>query len=132
MLGLDCPLDGGDVVVIKGGLCDRWSQPVDHRDHNDDIFLTIEEARSSGTPGLQRRNDGASDARGRKMANVLAAIFGWLRRSRQIAVNPCADIDQPPGPMKRQRALNTRIDTRNADELRWFWQACDVDGLSIW
>ena len=40
-----------------------------------------------------------------------------MRRYRQAA-----------GAKKRQRALNASIDTRNADELRWFWHACDAMG----
>ena len=67
MLGLDHPLDGGDGIVIKGGLCDRWRNRLISEITNDDIFLTIEEARSSGIPGFS----------GATMARRMRAAGKW-------------------------------------------------------
>ena len=82
VLGLDHPLDGGDVVVIKGGLCDRWSDrlisEIDQRRH----FPVVEEAMTvRHSRGFGPQEQAASDARGRKWPTPLARCFGWLRRT---------------------------------------------------
>jgi integrase len=127
MLGLEYPLDGdGEPTTIKHSLCDRWSdRPVAEID-GDDIYAIVDESRHAGIPGLGRKNMGASDARGRSMADALGTMFGWLHEHRRIKTNPCIGVHRPGPPPSRKRALNTRTDTRNADELRWFWQACDA------
>jgi integrase len=128
MLGLDYPLDGGEPATVKGSLCDRWRDKPIAEINSDDIYHLIEEARQYGVPGLRRRNDEVSEPRGRKMADVLAALFKWLHRHRWIKVNPYLGTHRPPAPAARDRALNTKADVRNADELRWFWAACDAVG----
>ena len=129
MLGLEYPLDGdGEPTTIKRSLCDRWSdRPVTKID-GDDIYAIVDESSHTGIPGLGRKNMGASDARGRSMADALGTMFGWLLERRRIKTNPSIGVHRPGPPPSRDRVLNVRVDTRSADELRWFWKACDAMG----
>lgn len=129
MLGLEYPLDGdGEPTTIKNGLCDRWSEkPITEID-GDDIFVVVDEAVHHGIPGLGRKNKGASDARGRSMADALGTLFGWLHEHRRIKADPSIGVHRPGPPVARDRVLNVKTDVRNADELRWFWKACDAAG----
>ncbi|MBW5439255.1 tyrosine-type recombinase/integrase [Bradyrhizobium canariense] len=123
LLGLYYDADGNEPTVIKNGLCDLWAEkPIVDVD-GDDIYHLVEEARRSGIPGLERRNSGTSDARGRSMADALGTMFKWLSRHRRIKANPCIGAHRPPPPATRDRVLNVKTDVRNADELRLFWAA---------
>jgi integrase len=128
LLGLNYPAAGGEPTVIRNGLSDRWrDKPIAEIDA-DDVYHVIDEARRSGVPGLGRRNRGTSDPRGRRMADTLGIMFKWLHKHRRIASNPSIGVYRPPPPPARKRALNCKTDVRNADELRWFWVACDALG----
>jgi integrase len=123
ILGLDYSTDG-QPTTIKGGLCERWAdKPIANID-GDDIYTIVDEAIHDGIPGLEQRNEGPSDARGRKMADVLGTMFKWLHQKRRIKVNPSLGSHRPKAPVARERVLNVKTDVRNADELRWFWAAC--------
>ncbi|WP_198031221.1 site-specific integrase [Bradyrhizobium sp. th.b2] len=129
LLGFAYPMDGGDPTFIKGGLAKRWGdKPIADIDAHD-IYSTIDEARHKGVPGLERRNEGVSDARGRKMADALSVMFGWLHDHRKITANPTLGSYRPPPPAARKRVLNVKMDVRRADELRWFWAACEGDEI---
>ncbi|QOZ06647.1 site-specific integrase [Bradyrhizobium sp. CCBAU 51765] len=128
LLGLAYPLAGGEPTHIKHGLCDRWREKPIASINGDDIYSVIEEARRSGVPGLVRRNTGTSDPRGRRMADALGTMFKWLQKHRRIATDPCFGIHRPPPPAARDRVLNAKTDVRAADELRWFWTACEAVG----
>jgi integrase len=129
ILGLDYPQENGEPTEIEGGLAARWrDKPVSEIDGHD-IHTLIDEARRRGIPGLERRNEGISDPRGRKMADALGGMFGWLLQHRRIVVDPTAGIWKPSLPAPRQRALNCKPDVRRADELRWFWAACGSDAV---
>jgi integrase len=128
MLGLDYPLTGGEPNIVKNGLADRWSDKAIAEINGDDIYAIVDEARYSGVPGLGRTNKGASDPRGRKMADVLGTMFGWLLTHRRIPTNPCIGTHRPAAPVARDRTLNVEVGLRNADELRWLWKACDAVG----
>jgi integrase len=45
-------------------------------------------------------------------------MFSWLMRQRRVDSNPCAGVHRPAGPKARDRVLT-------ADEIRWFWRACE-------
>jgi len=125
ILGLRWPIDGDPATaepqVIKGGLADRWrSKPLASVD-NHDVHAVVDEARKLGIPGLARKNDGISDARGRKIHAALSVLFRWAVRQRRVAVNPCAGEWRPGAPPSRERVL-TNV------ELRWFWQATEHVG----
>jgi integrase len=45
-------------------------------------------------------------------------MFSWLKRQRRVESNPCAGVHRPAGPKARDRVLT-------ADEIRWFWRACE-------
>jgi integrase len=127
LLGLNYPADGGEPTIIKGGLSDRWGdKPLAEIDGHD-IYAVVDEARRAGIPGLERRNEGVSDPRGRRMADALGTMFKWLAIHRRVAANPTVGAYRPPPPAARDRVLNVKVDVRNADELRWFWAASDSD-----
>jgi integrase len=124
ILGLAYPQDDGEPTEIEGGLASRWrDKPISEIDGHD-VHSLIDEARRRGVPGLERRNEGISDARGRRMADALGSMFGWLLQHRRIAVDPTVGVWKPPAPAARERVLNCKPDVRRADELRWFWSAC--------
>jgi len=76
VLGLDYPAEGGEPTEIPGGLAQRWrDKPIAEIDGHD-LYSVIDEARRRGIPGLERRNEGVSDARGRK----------WLTHCRHFSV----------------------------------------------
>ena len=56
--------------------------------------------------------------RGRALFAALSSMFSWLKRQRRIESNPCAGVHRPAGPKARDRVLT-------ADEIRWFWRACE-------
>jgi integrase len=128
LLGLDYPIDGGDPVEVPGGLFRRWGDRsiADIDGHN--IYSVIDEARRRGVPGMERHNNGLSDARGRKIADALSSLFGWLKDHRKITINPCDGVWRPGPPTARDRRLNYKADVRRGDEVRWFWSGCDALG----
>jgi len=129
MLGLDYPLKGeGEPDVIKGGLCTRWRERLPASIDEDDVFAVVDEARKQGIPGLGKKGKGPSEARARKMAVVFGALFKWMKQNRRIKHNPTLDVHRPGPPAKRQRVLNSKIEVRSADEIRWFWRACERIG----
>jgi len=130
LLGLAYP-EEGEPTEIKGGLSARWHDRELNAITADDIHDIVDEARRTGIPGLERRRNGASDTQGRAMAAALSKLFSWAmehRRTWQISTNPAADMYKPPAPEARDRVLNVKPDQRRADELRWFWSACDTIG----
>ena len=127
MLGLEYPPDG-EPATIKGSLCDRWSDRPAAEIDGDDVYAVVDESKHAGIPGLGRKNMGVSDARGRGLSVALGAMFGWLLEHRRIKTNPVIGVHRPGPPPSRDRVLNVKTDVRNADELRWLWQACDAMG----
>jgi Site-specific recombinase XerD len=78
----------------------------------------IDEARRVAIPGITARNRDISDSRGRALFAALSSMFSWLKRQRRVESNPCAGVHRPAGPQARDRVLT-------ADEIRWFWRACE-------
>jgi len=127
-LGLDyLPDDDNTPTYVKGGLAERWRDRPVGEITDLDVHNVITESRKDGIPGMQRKNKGASDARGRRMADALGSMFRRLMKNRRAAMraNPCTDVPRPDAARSRTRVLNARLDVRRADELRWFWAACD-------
>lgn len=124
-LGLRYPLGSDPATTepeaIKGGLAANWdAKPVAEIDAND-VHVVVSEARKRGVPGLGRRNDGASETRGRRMHAALSVLFKWLVRQRKITNSPCTGVDRPSAPPDRERVLNEA-------EVVAFWHACDQLG----
>ena len=114
-------LEPETLAPIPRGLADRWAeQPVAEIDGHD-IHAVIDEARRIGIPGLERRMEGASEPRARKMFGVLSKMFAWLIRDRRVTANPCASVARPEIPKARDRVLS------NAEIAR-FWKATDATG----
>jgi integrase len=114
-------LHAGSLDPIPGGLAQRWhGKPVAEIDIHD-IWSVVEEARRRAIPGLDARNEGASEARARKLHAALSALFTWLQRQRRVTGNPCAGLHPPAAPPSRERTLSN-------DEIRWLWAACAAVG----
>ncbi|MET4275162.1 integrase [Bradyrhizobium sp. F1.2.2] len=126
ILGLNFPLSGDqEPTIIKGGLCERWRDLLLREIDGDTLYAVMSEAVHHGIPGLRKKGKGPSDARGRKIIDALGTLFWWLKQHRRIKTNPSVDVHRPAPPKKGKRVLNVKLDIRNADELRWFWAACD-------
>jgi integrase len=122
LLGLDYPRDcdpaSSEPQVIPGSLVDTWAdKPVATID-SADIYTVVKEAREFGIPGLERNNDGTSQARGRKMHAALSNLFRFALKNRKVVTNPCSDVEHPGAPPARQRALSET-------EVKLFWKACE-------
>jgi integrase len=119
LLGLRYSEDEDEPELIKGGLAERWSdRPVASLDAHD-IFTAVDEARRIGVPGTPARNPGISEPRAMALHAALGACFSWLARHRRVPSNPCHGLSRPAASAPRERVLS-------ADELRWFWQACET------
>jgi integrase len=126
-LGLRYLPDGsGDPTIISRGLAERWRDRPISEITGHDIYSIVDESRRHGIPGIQKREADLSDARSRKMRDALGSMFNWLLQHRCITVDPCLGVWRPPTPAPRHRVLNSKPDVRRADELRWFWTACDA------
>ena len=130
VLGLSYPPDGGEPLVVRGGLADRWADKAIGAIDGHDVYGVVEESRRVGIPGVPPRNTGPSDARGRKMADALGSLFKWAMMHKRgfMLINPCLGGYRPSAPSDRDRVLNFRADVRRADELRWFWFATNAIG----
>ncbi len=119
MLGLRYPSDGGEPMVNRGGLAERWSDTPVRTIDGHDVYAVIDEAYRSAVPGVTPRNPGLSEARARGMHAALSSLFGWLLRHRKIDTNPCSNVWRPPPSRARDRTLSP-------DEIRRLWKACDA------
>ena len=121
MLGLRYGLSTVDKPeVIKGGLCDRWSDKAATDIDQADIEAVTIEARRVAIPGMPPRNKGRSEARARKLLTALSAFFDWLHAEGLVKNNPCRDVARPENGTSRDRVLAS-------DEVRWFWQAAEME-----
>jgi integrase len=106
--------------VIKGGLCDRWSDKAVTDIDQADIEAATIEARRIAIPGMPPRNKGRSEARARKLLTALSAFFDWLHTEGLVKNNPCRDVARPENGTSRDRTLDS-------NEVRWFWQAAEME-----
>jgi integrase len=116
-------LEPETLASLPKGLAERWAtRPVAEIDHSD-IDGVVDEARRLGVPGLERRTDGPSESRARKMLGVLSKMFKWLMAEplhrRRVTVNPCASVVRPGIPGSRDRVLTN-------SEIGDFWKAADT------
>jgi integrase len=118
LLGLKPTTEG--LEVIRNGLADRWTdKPVASIDGHD-IHGVIDEVRSAGVPGLERRSDKPTEARARAVFACLSKMFGWLAQHRRVEKNPCAGVHRPDASLARDRVL--------ADgEVAKFWSAASAE-----
>ena len=87
LLGLRPAAEGRGLKPIPR-LADRWrDRPIAEID-GDDVHFLVEEARSRGVPGAERRAKGASQAQARAMFAGLSKLFGWLVEQRRLRSNP--------------------------------------------
>src|SRR5262249_7097575 len=125
LFGFEHGEDGG-LTMRKGGLADRWR----HRDlrdiTGDEVHDLGVEAQCTGVPGRPPRHSGASGSRARALAAALSKFCSWAKEHRHISVNPALDLYMPKPGKARERVLNTKLDVRKGDEVRWFWKATDT------
>jgi integrase len=125
MLGFDYFAEPNrEPVMRKDGLAVRWKDRELRSITEDEVHDLISECRRDGIPGRKGRQ-GPNDSRARAMAAALSSLFTWARRERHIKNDPTTSLAKPAAPLPRDRVLNSKPDVRRADELRWFWQACD-------
>ncbi len=115
VLGVDYRKDDGEPTEIKSSLASRWRDRPVGEINSDDVYTAVDEARRHSIAGLNKRNEGISDARGRSVARALGKLFGWLHQHRKLTANPCLGMYVPPPSAKRERRLSE-------DEIRVFWK----------
>ena len=111
-------LDVGDLSLVPSGLASRWADRDVRSLDGHDVHGIVDEARRIGTPGIESRGHGASEARSRSLHAALSSCFGWMLRHRRIDINPCAGVWRPPPPDARDRVLTS-------GEVIKFWKATD-------
>lgn len=111
--------DDGALSLAPKGLADRWRDRPISEISATDIHAIIDEAREKSVPGLQRRNDGPSEAMARVMHTTLSRLFRWLLEKRRIATNPMHGSVVPKAGKNRDRVLSDA-------EVKAFWNACDT------
>ena len=109
-----------DLKPIPDGLADRWAGTWIAEIDGDAIYALIDEVREKGTPGLERRAEGPSEARARALFRVLSRLFSWLVVKRRLSTSPCAGVARPDAPRSRDRVLN-------GAEVVKFWQAASAE-----
>jgi integrase len=110
--------DGGGLELVDKGLAARWrDRPLSEID-TDELFRLLEQVRFKGVPGLERRNEDASEARARHMHSVLSKMFAWLLEKRRVGQNPLAPLKRPSPPAARERVLDDR-------EIAKLWRAAE-------
>jgi integrase len=116
--------DDETLQPIKKGLAARWADIPIADITADDVHHMVEEARERGIPGLERRTDGPSDPRARKLRQTLSGLFSWLREKRRINHNPLEGVAKVKPSKARARVLSD-------DELVQLWQVLDNDNNKI-
>jgi integrase len=111
-------LRSDNLEPIPGGVADRWADRPVAEITAHDIHSLIDEVRTRGVPGLQRRRRGKSESVAFATFARLSKLFAWLVEQRVIEKNPSAGVHRPDSSIARDRVLDDR-------ELRCFWMACD-------
>jgi integrase len=128
MLGFDYfDEPGREPIMRKNGLALRWRDRPLRDITEDELHDLVVECARDGVPGRAHRRT-RGDSRARAMAAVLSSLFTWAKRERHVKIDPTVGLDKPNAPPSRDRVLNCKPDVRRADELRWFWSACDSVG----
>jgi integrase len=109
-LGLD-----EELQPRPGGLVARWADRNIQTVTASDLHVIVEESRKLGIPGIEVRQEKATETRAHKMHAALSSMFGWLQKRRRIT-NPMQQLHPPSLPSARDRVLN-------AVEIRAFWNA---------
>jgi integrase len=106
-------------TIIKGSLCDRWSDRPVGKIGPADVRVAVDEAVRHAVPGLPpRRNGQRSESIGRALHAALSAVFSFAIEEMRIEHNPCARVRRPPPGRSRDRVLTD-------SELVALWKACD-------
>jgi integrase len=118
VLGLRYGDDDAEPEIILSSLCDRWRHRSIGSFTDHDLFEVISEAKKSGIPGKDVRNQGVSVARARDLHTKLSGMWTWLRKGRRVTIDPFANLDLPEAAEARDRVLSD-------SELRLLWRALD-------
>jgi integrase len=117
LLGLHA---NGELRTIQGGLADRWRDRAVNMITADDIHAMVEEVRTKGVPGLERRVDGPNESRAAAVFAALSKLFAWLVQQRRLGASPCVGVQRPPPPPARARVLTN-------SEIAAFWRAAEAE-----
>jgi integrase len=99
-LGFDAELG-----AKPNGLAARWGDRSIKSIDANDLHAAVEEARKFSIPGVAPKRDEVSENRARKLHASLSQMFGWLKRSRRVDVNPMIGLHPPAVPAARDRVL---------------------------
>jgi integrase len=125
LFGFDYPEDG-EPTMRKAGLVARWRDRELRGISGDELHDIVIEAQRAGVPGRPPRHPGLNDSRARAIAAALSKFFSWAKEHRHISINPALDLYIPRQAKARSRVLNSKLDVRKGDEVRWFWKATDT------
>ncbi len=100
------------------GFCERWGNRPPGAIDAHDIGDVVAECRRTAIPGIAPKNTGRSESRARHWFTAASSLFGWLRKERVIASNPCRDLPRPENADERERFLSDQ-------ELRWLLLGAD-------
>jgi integrase len=123
-LGLAYPKHGGAPEIISNSLAERWTdRPISEID-SDLIWVTIDEVRRLGVPGLERRSRGPTEVQARMALAALSSMFTWAAHQRMIKRNPCLGVYRPKPPTPRDRVLDNI-------EIIKFWAAAETERVEV-
>ena len=113
--------DDATLEPIANGLAERWAtRPVASITAHD-VHEFVDEVRTRGVPGLERRREKVSNSQARVSLARLSKFFAWAAQQRLIEKNPCAGVWRPDASPARERVLSDA-------EIRWFWLATEALG----
>jgi integrase len=126
-LGLDYPTDGSPPTTIPGSLCARWKDKQVGDIDGAALHAVVNESIRHGVPGIASAKEGASEARGRRLAGVLGALFKWAVKHRHVSTNPMRDVWRPADAQSRDRVLSDA-------EVASLWRAAAKVGVhgKVW
>ena len=98
---------GGEPVVLKDGLADRWRDRPIRSIGRADVRKVVDEAVRQAVPGLRPRREkhAWAEPTGRALHAALSGFFSWCVEEELIDANPCASARRPPPAKARDRVL---------------------------
>lgn len=103
------PAADRELVGIAGGFVARWGRRRVASITDEEIIEEIDRIATDHPTAANRH------------LAALRKCFSWAVEKRKLTVSPCKDIVPPGAEVARARLLT-------ADELRWFWAACEKMG----
>ena len=102
------PAQSNELLIIKGGLVDRWKDRLVREIGKRDVIEAIDTLVDCGTGTLANRT-----------LSQVRKLFNWAIERDIILTSPCAGLKAPTVEGSRDRVLSD-------DEMRWLWKACEA------